>query len=103
MKGHEGERTFSGYACRLIDQPLPLSPFDEDLANGVASINIGADSAAPCPSDRGINQNKFIHRINFYENYNIAIFQGIIQPLETFRSPATRVDSCPHREGFGTK
>lgn len=54
-------RISSGYASRLIDQPLPLSPFDKDLANGVASINIGADSAAPCPSDREINQNKFIH------------------------------------------
>lgn len=93
----------SGHAHGLIDHNHPLLPFDKDLANRVASITIGADSAAPCPSDRGINQNKFIHRINFYENYNIAIFQGIIQPLETFRIPATRVDSCPHRAGFGTK
>lgn len=45
-------RISSGYTSRLIDQPLPLSPFDEDLANGVASINIGADSAALCPSDK---------------------------------------------------
>lgn len=98
----EGSR-LSGHAHGLIDHNHPLLPFDKDLANRVASITIGADSAAPCPSDRGINQNKFIHRINFYENYNIAIFQGIIQPLETFRSPATRVDSCPHRAGFGTR
>lgn len=98
----EGSR-LSGHAHGLIDHNHPLLPFDKDLANRVASITIGADSAAPCPSDRGINQNKFIHKINFYENYNIAIFQGIIQPLETFRSHATRVDSCPHRAGFGTK
>lgn len=98
----EGSR-LSGHAHGLIDYNHPLLPFDKDLANRVASITIGADSAAPCPSDREINQNKFIHRINFYENYNIAIFQGIIQPLETFRSHATRVDSCPHRAGVGTK
>ena len=96
----------SGYASGLIDHNHPLLPFDKDLANGVASITIGAASAAPCPSDKR-NQsnktNKFIHRINSYENYNIAIFQGIIPPLETFRSHATRVDSCPHRAGFGTR
>ena len=96
-------RISSGYASGLIDHNHPLLPFDKDLANRVAPITIGTDSAAPCPSDREINQNKFIHKINFYEIYNIAIFQGIIQPLETFRSPATRVDSCPHRAGVGTK
>lgn len=61
MKKGERERAYSGYASHLIDQPLPLLPFDKDLANRVASITIGADSAAPCPSDREINQNKFIH------------------------------------------
>ena len=96
----EGRR-LSRHAHGLIDHNHPLLPFDKDLANRVASITIGADSAAPCPSDRGINQNKFIHRINFYENYNIAIFQGIIQPLETFRSPATRVATHPRRPGIG--
>ena len=55
----------SGHAHGLIDHNHPLLPFDKDLANRVASITIGADSAAPCPSDRGINQNKFIHKINF--------------------------------------
>lgn len=54
-------RISSGYASGLIDHNHPLLPFDKDLANRVASITIEADSAAPCPSDREINQNKFIH------------------------------------------
>lgn len=50
-------RISSGYASGLIDHSHPLLPFDKDLANRVASITIGAGSAAPCPSDREINQN----------------------------------------------
>lgn len=59
----EGRR-LSGNANGLIDHNHPLLLFDKDLANRVASIPIGADSAAPCPSDKGTKSNKFIHRIN---------------------------------------